>query len=301
MLAFARRQNLNPVAVDLRQLVDGMTGLLRSSLGPAYTVQTRFAPDLGLVHADPQQLELALLNLAVNARDAMPRGGTIVIEARNNVPEPGADSPRTACIAVGDNGSGMDEATLARAMEPFFTTKGVGKGTGLGLSMVHGMIRQLGGSMTIDSKLDQGTMVTLCVPLSVSAQASPAQPELVSVVKTAPARRVVLAVDDDPLVLLNTAAMLEDLGHTVFEATSGAKALDILSREPMIDLVITDQAMPNMTGVELAKNIRAHAPSMPIIIATGYAELPSDAPAGMPRLAKPFRQDELEQFIASVG
>ena len=298
MLAFARRQDLNPVAVDLATLVEGMMGLLHSSLGPTIRVETRFPPGLAHVQADPNQLELAILNLAVNARDAMPHGGQIVIDARNEKLVSGLRQGNFVCISIRDSGSGMDQATLQRAMEPFFTTKGVGKGTGLGLSMVHGMVEQLGGKMELKSTVGEGTTAELWVP--VAASGAVAVPENGGApANTVPKKRkhVVLAVDDDPLVLLNTVAILEDLGHTVFEAGSGPKALEILKREPRIDLVVTDQAMPNMTGVQLAENIRSQRPAMPIIVVTGYAELPGDAPAGLHKLSKPFRQQELEDTI----
>jgi PAS domain S-box-containing protein len=298
MLAFARRQDLNPVAVNVAALVEGMMGLLHSSLGPTIRVDTRFPSNLSKVHADPNQLELAILNLAVNARDAMTKGGHIVIEAHNEQIAEGPRQGRYVCMSIKDNGAGMDQATLMRAMEPFFTTKGVGKGTGLGLSMVHGMVEQLGGKMELKSTLNEGTMVELWLPVA-APDARAAAPGAGAAANAVPKERahVVLAVDDDPLVLLNTVAILEDLGHTVFEAGSGLRALEILEREPRIDLVVTDQAMPNMTGVELAENIRAQRPEMPIIMVTGYAELPANAPEGLQRLSKPFRQQDLEDTI----
>ena len=298
MLAFARRQDLSPVAVDVPALVEGMMGLLHSSLGPTIRVETRFPRGLANVHADPNQLELAILNLAVNARDAMSRGGLIVIDARNERLASGPPQGSYVCISVKDSGSGMDEATLSRAMEPFFTTKGVGKGTGLGLSMVHGMVEQLGGKMELKSTVGEGTTAELWLPVA-GADAAALADNGGRAANAAPQKRthVVLAVDDDPLVLLNTVAILEDLGHTVFEAGSGPKALEILKREPRIDLVVTDQAMPNMTGVQLAENIRSQRPAMPIIVVTGYAELPGDAPTGLQKLSKPFRQQDLEETI----
>jgi PAS domain S-box-containing protein len=302
MLAFARQQELNPVAVDIPALVRGMTDLLHSSLGPSIHIETRFPLGLREVLADPHQLELALLNLAVNARDAMPKGGSIVISARE------ADAPselnpgRYICLSVTDTGEGMDDATLARAQEPFFTTKGVGKGTGLGLSMVHGMMEQLGGRLTLKSRKREGTTAEILLPM--------ARAEVESKTPDAPtssphrdegARALaVLAVDDDPLVLFNSTSMLEDLGHTVFEATSASQALAILRSGSYIDLVITDQAMPNMTGLELMETIRAERPDLRVIIATGYAELPSGAKVHAVKLGKPFRQQDLEEAIAKA-
>jgi len=304
MLSFARRQELKPEPVDLPALVAGMTELLQTSLGPAVRMKTRFPPALKPVHADSNQLELALLNLAVNARDAMPNGGPLVISAREGQLPPDQCDLKPGlfvCLSVTDGGVGMDEATLAKAMEPFFTTKGVGKGTGLGLSMVHGMAEQSGGCLMLKSREGEGTTAELWLPVAPSAgehswQGSPqARPE------TAVEGRAlkILAVDDDALVLMNTGAMLEEFGHEVFEATSGRQALDILRREA-VDLVITDQAMPHMTGMQLAETIGAEWPHLPVIIATGYAELPPAGP-DLARLAKPFTQQTLANAIAGAG
>ena len=301
MLAFARRQELRPEPVDVAGLVRGMTDLLQRSLGPSIAVETRFPLTLEAVLADANQLELALLNLAVNARDAMPDGGAIVIAARAETVAPGHGSQlapgRYVCLSVTDSGEGMDEATLAQATEPFFTTKGVGKGTGLGLSMVHGMTEQSGGRLVLKSRKGEGTTAELWLPVAAAVPVA-ADPPASSVAARAPGTLTVLVVDDDGLVLMNTAAMLEDLGHRVFEAISGNEALAILRREPAIDLVITDQAMPGMTGVQLAEAIRAEWPDMPFILATGYAEIPADA--GLPRLGKPFSQSELAASIAAT-
>jgi CheY-like chemotaxis protein len=196
----------------------------------------------------------------------------------------------------------MDEATLARAMEPFFTTKGVGKGTGLGLSMVDGLAEQSGGRLILKSRKGEGTTAELWLPVAKvdverAIRADQAAPQ-------EPARGVrplvVLAVDDDSLVLMNTSAMLEDLGFSAVEATSGKQALEILRQEKRVDFVITDQAMPHMTGSQLAEAIRAEWPNLPIILATGYTELPLGANAELPKLAKPFRQQDLARAITNV-
>jgi CheY-like chemotaxis protein len=194
----------------------------------------------------------------------------------------------------------MDEATRNRALEPFFTTKGVGKGTGLGLPMVHGILRQSGGKLVLKSQPDEGTTAELWLP--VAAAGSNQMPDKADnkVFNGREVSLVVLAVDDDRLVLLNTTAMLEDLGHTVLEATSGKRALELIRRESSIDLVITDQAMPNMTGSDLASAIRAEKPNLPIILATGFAELPTGANDGLPRLSKPFLQQQLADVIAKI-
>ncbi|HLY45329.1 MAG TPA: response regulator, partial [Stellaceae bacterium] len=212
---------------------------------------------------------------------------------------PGLAPGDYVCIAERDNGQGMDEATLKRATEPFFTTKGAGRGTGLGLSMVDGLVAQSGGAMRIASQLGIGTTVELWLPVSEAAPVErprPAAPARLALCR--PCR--VLVVDDDAIVAAGTVAMLEDLGHAASEAPSGAAALQLLqSAAAEIDLVITDQAMPGMTGVELAAAIRRDWPELPIIIATGYAEL-VDADLGLPRLAKPYRQQELAALIARL-
>jgi PAS domain S-box-containing protein len=302
MLAFARRQDLNLAPVDLPGLVLGMTDLLQRSLGPSVSIETNFPRKLSHVQADANQVEMALLNLAVNARDAMPDGGSIVVTAQEEIVRRGSagklKAGRYVCLSVKDTGEGMDKATLARAMEPFFTTKGVGRGTGLGLSMVHGMSEQSGGRLVLKSRKGDGTTAEIWLP--VAKPAKPAEKERAiadGISQTRPL--VVLAVDDDGLVLMNTTVMLQEMGHKVLEATSGNQALDIL-REQSVDLVITDHAMPKMTGAQLAAAIRAERPGLPIILATGYAELPPGSDAELPKLAKPFGQQELMQAVASA-
>ena len=307
MLAFARRQELKPEVVGVPELVDGMTDLLRRTLGPTIDVRTAFSDGLAAVLMDPGQLELALLNLAVNARDAMPRGGGLVISARREAVGPGQAQVEDLAagdyvrIAVSDTGTGMDDATRKRAVEPFFTTKGVGKGTGLGLSMVHGLAAQSGGAMRIESRLSEGTTVELWLPVAPGSVPS-ARPEasaLPLLIETTPGRRV-LVVDDDALVLAGTAAMVEDLGHAAVKESSGAAALELLNSGAEVDLVITDHAMPGMTGAELARRIRRSWPSLPVLVASGYAELPNEELSDLPRLSKPYRQDELAAQIAKL-
>ncbi|WOB10248.1 PAS domain S-box protein [Piscinibacter gummiphilus] len=301
MLAFARRQELKPGVVHVPDLVDGMSGLLQSSLGPTVSIDTRYEELLPPVLVDGNQLELALLNLAVNARDAMPQGGVITIAARaENVTgeHPARLAPgRYVCICVHDEGEGMDEATLARATEPFYTTKGVGKGTGLGLSMVEGLAAQSGGRLTLKSTKGEGTTAELWLPVArEQAEPAPAPVAPSEVAQVAPL--TVLAVDDDALVLMNTVAMLQELGHTVREALSGKEALAMLTRDASIQLLVTDQAMPQMTGAQLIEAARRERPGLPVILATGYAELATALPQNVPRLAKPFDLDALAQGIA---
>jgi PAS domain S-box-containing protein len=303
MLAFARRQELNSEAVDVPALVRGMSGLLQQSLGPRIKVETHFPPTLDTAHADANQLEAALLNLAVNARDAMPHGGDLIIRGREESVTPGHSTGLTpgryVCLSVIDTGEGMDEATLGRAMEPFFTTKGVGKGTGLGLSMVHGLAEQSGGRFVLASRIGEGTTAELWFPVAKAELNDADRDDRAAAQEPEGGMRalVVLAVDDDDLVLMNTTAMLEDLGHRVLEASSGTQALEILRRET-VDLVITDQAMPQMTGAQLAEAIRAEWPTLPILLATGHAELEPETGAELPKLAKPFRQADLAQSVA---
>jgi CheY-like chemotaxis protein/two-component sensor histidine kinase len=301
-LAFARRQELKPEEVDIPNLVRGMTDMLERSLGSSVGIETRFPLVSKRVMADANQLEMVLLNLVVNARDAMPDGGQIVISAREEAVSEG--DGRTlkpgayVSLAVSDNGSGMDSATLRRAAEPFFTTKGVGKGTGLGLSMVHGIAEQLGGVFTLKSRLGEGTTAELWLP-AATRQASIEKIALVvdDTIEQAESLTI-MVVDDDILVLTNTVAVLEDLGHIVLQANSGAEALSLLRRGAFADVVITDQVMPHMTGLQLADAIKAEWPHLPVIIATGYADLPPGGGMNFPRLSKPYTQVELAQKLA---
>jgi len=302
MLAFARRQELRLAPLDVRDVVQQMTNLLQSSLGPLVRVETDFPPKLPKVIADATQLELALLNLAINGRDAMPKGGKITIGAHERADVPGQKAGKYLCVSVTDTGAGMDEVTLARAMEPFFTTKGVGKGTGLGLPMVHGMAEQSGGKLLLKSKPGKGTSAEIYLPVAPDEAVLPANSAAVHVPSPGDRKLAILTVDDDPLVALNTSALLEELGHTVYSVPSALHALDILHGENQIDLMITDQLMPDMTGSELAARIRTENAEIPIILATGYAELAPGEGEGLPRLAKPFSQRELAEAIArAVG
>jgi signal transduction histidine kinase len=322
LLAFSRRQQLKPQAVDLGLLVRGMEELLKRAVGHAIALSSDFPGDLPPVLVDANQLELALLNVALNARDAMADGGSVKITAQAETlraPAP-SNSPRTANggakpaseavdgalppgdyvrITIIDTGIGMDKSTLAKATEPFFTTKGPGKGTGLGLSMVHGLAAQSGGLLRIRSEPNAGTIVELWLPRANCAPAAvvrstelPAQGRPV----TTPCK--VLIVDDDSLVMTGTAAMISDLGHTPVEAHSGAEALDLLGSGLKVDVVLTDHVMPSMTGLQLAVYIQEKFPGLPIILATGYAELPVDPVSlGIARLAKPCTQHEIGEAI----
>jgi CheY-like chemotaxis protein len=264
-------------------------------------LETRFSPELEPVLADVNQLELAVLNLVTNARDAMPHGGKIVISTKTeetvDQPQLSLLSGRYVCLSVSDTGEGMDETTLGSAMDPFFTTKGIGKGTGLGLSMVHGYIEQLGGRFVLKSQKGIGTVAELWIPIATAG--SVARPIAEETAPPVP-RLCVLVVDDDSLVLTSTCLLLEDLGHRVVSATSGAQALEVFDAESAIDLVITDMAMPQMNGAQLAQAIRTKKPDLPIILATGYAERLEGFATRLPRLSKPFTQLNLVEIIAST-
>jgi PAS domain S-box-containing protein len=300
MLAFARRQELKTEPVDVARLVQGITGLLRSSLGPGIRIETELPEGLEPVLADTNQLELAVLNLATNARDAMPEGGSVVISARPEVVleenHSSMKAGRYVCLSLVDSGEGMDPLTLASARDPFFTTKGLGKGTGLGLSMVHGFIEQLGGRFVLKSEKGHGTAAELWLPVAAGSVSMPLvhpHPEPATV-----PRLSVLVVDDDSLVLTSTTLLLEDLGHRVISATSGEKALALFDQGEVIDLMITDMAMPQMSGAQLAHAVRLLKPDLPIILATGYAERLEGFAEKLPRLPKPFTQLNLVEIIA---
>ncbi len=292
LLGFARRQALETRPVDLEALLDGMRDLIASSVGASIELRVMPAGALPSASADPNQLELALLNLCVNARDAMPHGGQITIAADRVVVSPGERPDLGAGayvrLSVVDTGVGMDEATLARAIEPFYSTKEVGKGTGLGLSMVHGLAAQLGGAFVLSSALGKGTRADLYLPV---AEASAAKPRTVvaEVRRTRPLN--LLLVDDEDLVRDGTAEMLRDLGHSVTAVSSGKSALATLTQEGSFDAVLTDYMMPHMSGAQLASEIGRVAPNLPVLVITGYAG--GDLNIGLPQLSKPFRQSDL--------
>jgi PAS domain S-box-containing protein len=301
LLAFARRQPLQPGPVDLAELVRGMVELVASTSGPQIRIETAIDESLPFARADSNQLEMAILNLAVNARDAMPGGGVLTIAASAETVAtggvPGLVAGRYVRLAVADTGIGMDEATVKRAVEPFFSTKGVGRGTGLGLSMVHGLAAQLGGALTLDSREGEGTIAALWLPVSDEARTPPAALGGPEASGRATAGTVLL-VDDEPLVRASTADMLAELGYAVVEAESGHEALARIDSSPP-DLVITDHLMPGLSGTDLARILAAERPGLPVLIVSGYADL-DGLPADLPRLTKPFRQSDLAACIASL-
>lgn len=301
LLAFARRQPLQPVAVNVAELVTGMADLVSSTTGPQVRVVVELDPELPSAIGDANQLEMALLNLSVNARDAMPDGGTLRISAtKESVGSEqifGLKPGGYVRLSIADTGKGMDESTLARAVEPFFSTKGIGKGTGLGLSMVHGLVSQLGGALRISSRLGVGTNVDLWLPQSPHAaehDATVAQvPDLPQALGTA------LLVDDEELVRASTADMLSELGYVVIEAESAEEALQLVSKGLHPDVVMTDHLMPGLNGVDLARELRARWPELPVMIVSGYAEDEGLAP-DLQRLTKPFRKNDLAASLAAL-
>ncbi|NUU40299.1 PAS domain-containing protein [Tardiphaga robiniae] len=297
LLAFARQQDLKAVAVDLGALVRGMSDLLERSLGPRVALRLDIPDNLPRAQIDPNQLELAILNLAINARDAMQDGGSIDIKVKKHKVGKGDPILKPGDylkVSIIDNGAGMSPETLKKAIEPFFSTKPLGKGTGLGLSMVHGLAVQLGGTLDLSSVVGKGTTATLVLPVT---DRKPEAADTAHVMRHAARSAVILFVDDDPLIAMSTTEMLEDLGHRVIPATSGRHALEILKSDEPLDLMMTDHMMPGMTGIELAAYSREMRPSLPVLLATGYADLPEGAQLDLPRLAKPYHQDQLRDRL----
>jgi len=299
LLMFARSKELQMRPVDVAGLVRGMFDMLRRSIEQRIRIDLDLPGDLWLALVDNDQLELALLNLALNARDAMPDGGTLTIRARNEHVSTATDTLRPGDylhLSVSDTGIGMDAATLARAIDPFFTTKDVGKGTGLGLSMVQGLAVQAGGALRLRSHVGAGTTVDLWL---TRAEATAATADDVRAPGNDRPYRVLL-VEDDPLILMSTDEMLKDMGHTVYPAASGAEAIRLLQSGKRIDVVVTDQGMPQMTGLQLAERIKATWPKLPVLIVTGYGELPKSALEAIPRLSKPYQPEDLAQAIGRL-
>lgn len=302
LLAFARRQPLQPVPVDVAKLVSDMGDLVASTTGPQIKVVVDAPDHLPAAIADLNQLEMALLNLSVNARDAMLEGGTLRISAtmeavgvdhRSRLP-----AGEYLCLSVADTGIGMDPATLALAVEPFFSTKGVGKGTGLGLSMVHGLASQLNGALTIQSSPGLGTNVELWLPRSMTVPAAVLR--MAEAPEPPLTRGVALLVDDEELVRASTSYMLAELGYCVIEAASGEEAMELMKGRESFDLLVTDHLMPGISGTDLAKVVRDSRPGTPILLVSGYAEREGLDP-DLPRLTKPFRKNELAESLVHLG
>ncbi|MBF9196253.1 response regulator [Microvirga sp. BT290] len=294
LLSFSRQRDLRLQAVDVNQVITGMSDLLIRTLGGVIRIEKHLADELWTAMVDPDQLELAILNLCINARDAITESGVLTLSTRNEVVEegrindlPGGDY---VLISVADTGTGIPPEVLARVLEPFFTTKEVGKGTGLGLPMVYGLAQQSGGTVTIHSTLGVGTTVELYLSRATEAQDGRPHEEQ-SIALDAPKVRILL-VDDDAEVRTVTAAYLNEMGHRVVEAADGSSALDILKTDDQLDVLIADFAMPGMTGIELADKAREARPGLGIMVVTGYAD-PKRVPDGYLMLHKPFTRADL--------
>jgi PAS domain S-box-containing protein len=310
LLAFSRRQPLAPELTDLNTLVPGMRDLIQRSVGEAVQVEMRLAPDLWPTWADANQVESALLNLAINARDAMPEGGLLIVETSNThldkayvALEPGLEPGDYIMLAVTDTGTGMPPDVLARAFEPFFTTKPVGQGTGLGLSQLYGFARQSGGHVRIESTVGRGTSVKLYLPrhhgaeeVKAASEAAASEPP-----PPAPIQAVVLVVEDEALVRLLLVEALEEQGYTVLEAADGNAALSIVASSERIDLLATDVGLPGINGRQLAEMARSLRPGLKVLFLTGYAYKAAIEPEtlgpNMQLLSKPV---PIEAFCAKV-
>lgn len=312
LLAFARRQPLEPVITNANHLIKGIEELLIRTLGERISIECRLAKALWHTRVDPGQLEGALVNLAVNARDAMPSGGDLIIETRNVSASDSADAPPDlplsdyALIEVTDTGTGMSEEVQVRAFEPFYTTKEPGRGTGLGLSQLYGFMKQSGGCAAIRSQLGSGTTVSLYLP-RCEAPFAPAERERLAQPAAPRAGRGerVLVVEDEERVRRATVETLEELGYSVTEAADGRSALDLLSASENPDLVLSDIIMPGMNGLELADAVRARLPAVPFIFMSGYSPdkfgaQDSAADHKIELLTKPFSRDQLARHIRKL-
>jgi signal transduction histidine kinase len=302
LLSFSRRQRLEPKILDLNETVAGMRDLLQSTIGGAINVEITLEPDLWPAFVDPTQIELAVLNLAINARDAMQIGGTlnvsthkVTLGAPHTPEEPAAGEYVEICVA--DTGAGMPSEVRAKVFEPFFTTKEVGKGSGLGLSQVLGFAKQSDGGVSIESQLGKGTKVRIFLPRATGRASRPVSGRAAAAaVTTRPAK--ILIVDDDTAVRDVTATMLRENGHQVFEAGSGGAALELIAKTPDIELTILDLAMPGMSGVELAQRIKAKSPLLPVLFVTGFADRRSLGDMDDAQIVgKPFVTNELIEKV----
>ncbi len=306
LLAFSRRQRLEPKAADLNQVVGGMQDLLQSTMGGSVAIRTELADGLWPALVDTTQLELVILNLAINARDAMAVGGSLTVKTDNvSLGEPqGAEEPPPGdyvMVSVSDTGSGMPPEVRARAFEPFFTTKDIGKGSGLGLAQVLGFAQQSGGGVAIETQPGDGTAVKVYLPRAQGVAVAPPEPQQAARREKAAAGQVVLLVDDDHAVREIVSLTLSDLGYTVVEAESGPAALAALERKPKPSLVLLDFAMPGMNGAAAAREIEAKVPDVPVLFITGYADMSALSSVGEERIIqKPLRDDELARKVRAA-
>ena len=303
LLAFSRRQKLEPKPLNLNESLSGMRDLLQSTLGGSVQINTNLRDELWHALADPTQIELVVLNLAINARDAMEVGGSVTLETSNATvsyqdrpeePPPG----EYVVISVTDTGSGMSKEVLAKALEPFFTTKEVGKGSGLGLSQVLGFAKQSGGGLRIETRVGEGTSVKVYLPRAIANDQVEAAHGDAKYNTTHRKGAVILLVDDDAAVRDVTASILRGLGYVVLEVGSGGAALDLLSKENSIDLAVLDFAMPGMNGMEVARQMQVKQPNLPFLFVTGYVDTTALKEVGEERIVhKPFVDDELSEKI----
>jgi signal transduction histidine kinase/CheY-like chemotaxis protein len=300
ILAFARKQVSEPVDLDVNATISRATRLLERLIGEHIAVKLSLAPGIPHVHVDPRQLEQVLMNLAVNARDAMTSGGTLAISTFSLPPLPSARHGRVELV-VRDTGTGMDAETKARAFDPFFSTKGPGRGTGLGLAVVHGIVQQCGGSVSIDSTRGRGTAVRIVLPAAPAASAAaPADEALRPAL--APEGRTILLVEDDETVRRVAARSLERAGYRVLAVGDGEDALRMAAATPHIDVLVTDVVMPGMSGPRLADHLRAARPRLPVLFMSGFSrDLPESLqpPAGS-LLQKPFTPERLAARVAET-
>ena len=297
LLAFARRQALQPARVDVAALVEAMADLIGRTIGPRIRIALDLAPELKPALADPNQLEMAILNLSVNARDAMPDGGTLTIHVANDQAEnaaAGLAPGEYVRLSIVDTGHGMDEETCARAVEPFFSTKGISEGTGLGLSMVDGLASQMGGAFRLASTPGAGTVATLWLPVCEGEAEEAPAPRAEAVTRSPTG--IALVVDDHELVRVSTAEMLADLGYQVVQAVSGEEAAELVGNGLVPDLMVTDHLMPGISGVDLARLVHARLPLVPVLLVSGYSD-PAGIPPSIPCLTKPFRKAQLAEQI----
>lgn len=304
LLAFSRRQHLRPRAVDLNGVIRGMRELLSRTIGTTIRVHTLLAAELWLALVDQTQIEVAILNLAINARDAMPDGGTLTIETRNRRGDSYFPSGEIAgrdciCVSVRDNGTGMTEEVARSAIEPFFTTKEAGTGSGLGLSQVYGVVQQSNGAMQIESRPGAGTAVHLYLPRTAAIEAAPeGMPDHVH---DRHSKARILVVDDNDEVREVTEQMLREAGYAVTAAASGRDGLDALARGELFDLLVIDIAMPGLNGIETVRRARKQWPGLNVLYVTGYADLGGDHQTGDdPRIKKPFRLAELDAAVRTA-
>jgi PAS domain S-box-containing protein len=300
LLTFARRQHVEPQTVSVADRIDEIREVLASGLRGNVRLETRISPEAWSIKVDPNEFEIALLNLVVNAKDAMPNGGTILIKSENVFLEAAGDLPagEYLSLAVADNGEGIPEDVLDSVFDPFFTTKGVGKGTGLGLSQVHGFVHQAGGSIKITSTVGKGTIVNLCLPRSSDNAHEERKDQSVTALKAA---AHLLLVEDNPDVASATTQMLEQLGFTVSWASNAEGALEEMGRFSF-DVVLSDIVMPGgMNGLDLARTIRQTDPGMPVILVTGYSDNAGEASAEFPMLRKPYGIGDLNRLLGAVS